>query len=318
MSRARAAALPLLAAAALAAAGCGKTFTPASVIADRRVLALVAEPPELDGTVAGASTTVRAVEAQPLDEPALPAGTTLARRWTFCPFSAGAATAYACAVPACEVELTPDASGAVTVTPLAELQACRALLGAALPPDLAGATLPARLEVLVRYRLVEVTAAAPAPREVPLREAVQRIPLWTQPHAGLNLNPAFAGGAPVTVDGAAASPCDPAAPGPCAPAGTLTAAAPLVVSAAVDPSTIQTYAVGDRTVDETFALSFFTTAGRFDFDHGQATRARPAAAVQLKHEEVPAGTTDALLWVVLRDLRGGEAVAGPYRILVAP
>jgi hypothetical protein len=309
--------LPLLAALSLAAAGCADTFVPASVIEDRRVLALVAEPPELDLTVA--STRVRAVEAQPIDEPALPAGTSLARRWSFCPFSTGASTGYACAVPQCERPLVPDASGAVTVVPAAELQACLAAVGGALPPDLSsGGALPALLEVLVRYRLVEVTAGVPAPREVVLREAVQRIPVWTQAHADLNVNPAFAAASPVTVGGAAAVPCDPADLPACLPAGTLSGAAPLLVEATVDRLTIQDYLVGDRLTAETFSLSFFTTAGRFDFERANATREQPKGSVQLKHDKVPAGTTQALLWVVLRDLRGGQAVAGPYLLTVQP
>jgi hypothetical protein len=310
--------LPLLAALSLAAAGCADTFVPASVIEDRRVLALVAEPPELDASVPGAAVTVRAVEAQPIDEPAPPAGTSLARRWSFCPFSTGASTGYACAVPQCERPLVPDAAGAVTVVPAAELQACLAIMGGALPPDLTGGALPALLEVLVRYRLVEVTAAAPTPREVVLREAVQRIPVWTQPRAGLNLNPAFVRAAPVTVDGVAAIPCDPADLAACTAAGTLSGAAPLTVAATIDIFSIQDYLVGDRLTPETFSLSFFTTAGRFDFERADATRTQPTGSVQLKHDQVAAGTTEALLWVVLRDLRGGQAVAGPFLLGVQP
>ncbi|MCM2332947.1 MAG: hypothetical protein NDI82_03260, partial [Anaeromyxobacteraceae bacterium] len=64
------------------------------------------------------------------------------------------------------------------------------------------------------------------------------------------------------------------------------------------------------------AITFFTTAGRFDEDRGAASRELPAVAVGRRHEEVPAGTSDALLWVVLRDLRGGQAAAGPFRLAV--
>jgi hypothetical protein len=137
----------------------------------------------------------------------------------------------------------------------------------------------------------------------------------------LNVNPAFDRDAPVSVDGVVAVPCDPASLASCTSAGTLSLAAlasPLLISAKVDPRTIQSYPVGDRLTEETLALSFFTTAGRFDFPSGQATRAQPVAAVKLKNEQVAVGTTDALLWVVLRDLRGGQAVAGPYRLAVGP
>lgn len=310
---------------ALAAAGCADTFTPASVIEDRRVLALLAEPPALDGTDHAAATTVRAVEAEPLLPPPLPAGTdALERRWSFCPFSLGAAAGYACAVPACEVPLAPDASGAVTVRPLEEIDACLAALGAAVPPDLA-AGLPPTVEVLVRWRLVAVASATPGVGEVLLREAVQRVPVWTvAPTAPPNASPAFAAAAVTVGSGGSAvvaTPCpapDAAGVKGCPVAGTLTRDGLLRVVAAVDGDTIERYAVGDRTADETFAVTFFTTAGRFDEDRGAASRALPAVAVGLKHEEVPAGTEDALLWVILRDLRGGQAAAGPFRVAVAP
>lgn len=321
---ARLPALPVAVALALGAAGCGETFTPPSVIEDRRVLALVTEPPELDGTQPDAAATVRAVEAQRIDEPAPPAGTTLERRWSFCPFSLGAAAGYACAVPQCEVPLLPDASGAVTVAPVALAAACLQDPMVALPPELAGGALPDRVEVLVRYRIVAVTPADPDParRELVRREAVQRLPVWTTtPTMPLNAAPAFGDPAVTVGAGAGAEPCADPTPGglpACPVAGTLARSGVLRVVAAADPASIQDYAAGDRTATETFALSFFTTAGRFDEDRGAASRELPAAAVGLRHEAVPAGTTDALLWVVLRDLRGGQAVAGPFRLAVEP
>jgi hypothetical protein len=299
-------------------AGCSQDFVPASVIEDRRVLALIAEPPELDGTQLGAAASVRAVEAQPLDLPALPAGTTLERRWSFCPFSLGASVGYACVLPECEVQLTPDAAGVVTVSAavLAALPpACPFSPGAA-PPPAGGAALPPVIDTVVRYRLVEVTPGAAVP-EALVREAVQRIPVWlVAPTRALNALPRFAA-SPVAVDGVPAIPCaDPTASGvaTCAKAGTLTGLAPLAITASVDPTSIEDYQAGDRTVVEAFSLTFFTTAGRFDYDADSATRDQPTGGVKLKHEHVPDGTADALLWVVLRDLRGGEAVAGPFRI----
>lgn len=307
----------------LAAAGCSETFTPPSVVEDRRVLTLLADPPALDGSDPAAATTVRAVEAQPVAPPPLPAGTdALARRWSFCPFTLGAGAGYACAVPACEVPLAADAAGAVTVRPVEEALACLAALGANAPPDLVGG-LPPVVEVLVRYRLLAVASATPGAGEVLLREAVQRVPVWTaSPAAALNALPAFAAAA-VTVgsglDAVVAEPCPtPEGAGvlDCPVAGTLPAGGLLRVVAAVDPATIEDYLAGDRTATETFALTFFTTAGRFDEDRGAASRDLPAVAVGLRHEAVPAGTADALLWVVLRDLRGGQAAAGPFRLAV--
>jgi hypothetical protein len=307
---------------ALLLAGCTQDFVPGSVIENRRVLALVADPPELDGTQPGAATTVRAVEAQPLDQ-AEPPGTTLERRWSLCPFSLGARAGYACALPQCEVPLVPDAGGAVTVAQadlLALVTTCLQAPGTVPPPGLGDGTFPAVSDVLVRYRLVEVTPAAAVP-EVLLREAVQRIPVWNQPPTrALNGQPAFAAVA-VEVDGVAAQPCaDPTAAGvaTCAAAGTLTPLAPLSIVAHVDPATIEDYPTGDRIATEAFNLTFFTTAGRFDYEAASATRDQPSGGVKLKFEAVPETTRDALLWVALRDLRGGEAVAGPFRLAVAP
>lgn len=314
----RPATLPALAA-GLLLASCTMDFVPGSVIENRRVLALIADPPELDGTRPGAAATVRAIEAQPLDQPDPPAGTTLERRWSLCPFSLGARAGYACALPQCEVPLVPDAGGAVTVAQaelIALVTSCLQAPGTVPPPGLGDGTFPAVSDVLVRYRLVEVTPAAAVP-EVLVREAVQRIPVWNQPPTrALNTLPAFAAVA-VTVDGVTAQPClDPTAAGvgACSKAGTLASVAPLSIVAAVDPASMEDYPTGERTATEAFGLTFFTTAGRFDFDTGSATRDQPSASVKLELKEVPATTRDALLWVVLRDLRGGEAVAGPFRL----
>ncbi len=61
-------------------------------------------------------------------------------------------------------------------------------------------------------------------------------------------------------------------------------------------------------------VSFYTTAGRFDYDWANG----PDAIVTLKPEELAAGTTEAAVWVVARDLRGGQTVGGPFRVVVAP
>jgi hypothetical protein len=299
----------LLGMAALAASGCSQPFTPASVVEDLRVLAVVASPPELDGSVSGASSTLRAVVARPLSDT-----TPVVESWSFCPFSAGAAVGYACAVPQCETALAAAPDGSVLVAPVALALACVQDHAASLPPDLAGSgALPARVEVLIRLHVDDGVG--------PPRDAVQRLPVWTTaPTSPLNLPPAFAATA-IRLDGAPAAPCadsSPAGLAACPPAATLRRAAHLPITASVDPGSIQDVTAGDRTAPESFDLSFFTTAGRFTEPRGGATRAAPDVATELKHEEVATGTADALLWVVLRDLRGGEAVTGPYRLAVEP
>ena len=291
-------------------AGCSDTFTPPSVVEDLRVLALVAEPPEV-GPPPGAgpllSVTVTAVLAAPLPGAPASGAAGLTERWSFCPLSAGAATGYACAVPACEVALTP-VGRTVTFQPQAELQACLLRLGGVLPSETSGAALPATLEVLVRYEVQQGTGLR--------RVAVQRIPVWTGAQATpagwtANRPPVISG---VRIGGGAATPCpDPADTSGCAPSGAL-GAGQLAVEAAIDPASVDTVTDSNgRSVPETVAISFFTTAGRFTEERGQD----PLAATALKPESLPAGTGAGLLWVAARDLRGGEAVAGPYRVTIA-
>jgi hypothetical protein len=302
----------ILSLAALSAAGCSQTFTPPSVVEDLRVLAIVANPPELGNIVAdpSASSTMQAIVARPYG-----ASTPVVETWSFCPFSAGASTGYACAVPQCEtvIRTTIDESP-IVVTPAALVAACVNDHRSELPPGFGGGvSLPARVEVIVRLHVDDGVG--------PPRDAVQRLPVWTQPPTEpLNEQPRF-GATPVTLDGAAAVPCADSTPtglATCASTGMLRRGANLPIVAAIDPSSIQQIAAGDRTVDEAFGLRFFTTAGRFTYQTGGATRDVPTSSTELKYEEVAAGTTEALLWVVLRDLRGGEAVAGPYKLDVEP
>jgi hypothetical protein len=238
----------------------------------------------------------------------------LVPRWTFCPFSLGASTAYACAVPQCEVPLTPAADGRVTLQPVALALDCLRDPLVVLPPDLAGGGLPPRVEVLIRYRLVD--PSLPAPDQL-LREAVLRLPVWTvAPTEALNTNPGF-GSPAVEVDHGEPTRCDTSDLPHCTSAGTLAPGAPLAIQATVDPTTIQSYAVGDRTAAEAFTLFFFTTAGRFKDARGSVTANAPTTGTELRYEEITVTAppiTQALLWVVLLDLRGGQAVEGPFLV----
>lgn len=316
----RLAPLALALAAAAGLAGCAEEFPPGSVIQDQRLLALLADPPELDGRDPAVSVRVAAVEAAP---PGFAAPAGLVRAWSFCPFTLGAATAYRCAVPQCEVDLPADPDGAVTVRPVELAAACLAGAGP-LPPDLSGGALPETVEVVVRHRLLD-PAAGGAPTV--LREAVQRIPVWTvAPTRALNGAPRFAA-VPLafsTAQGgeAPAVPCaDPAAPGTaaCPRAGTLPRGGRVTVEAAVTPDSFETYAVGERTATEALTVSFFTSAGRFTQERGGPSPATPTTATELKHEKIDGDPRWVLVWAVLRDLRGGEAAAGPYLLeVVAP
>jgi hypothetical protein len=279
---------------ALLLGGCATDFTPASVVEDLRVLAIVAEPPDvlLPASFPGPTETVT-LRATAVAPPASPGGppvvpTTVA--WTFCPFSIGASTGYACAVPACETPLTPGADGSVTVDPVLLGAACLAASGGALPGAPAGSGLPAGFEVLVRY-----VATFNGVR----REAVQRIPVLAATTTSRNLNPVISA----------------ATVGPdCQAVSTTCRADGVPIDVTIDAGSFQPYPVGDRSVEETIVLSFFTTAGRFRDPSGQATPAAPSTGTLLDAKDL-GGATEALVWVVARDLRGGEAVVGPLTVV---
>lgn len=167
----RALAVALLAV-ALLSAGCTNDFSPQSDLLGLRVLALVADPLEL---APGQSVTIRPTTYVP------PGSTLAAQGWTFCPISAGAVAAYACAVPQCEVEIPAAADGLVTANPTAILSACLGFTGGPIPPSV-----PDQLLTVFRYRVATDAAAT--------RDAVLQIPQWTrQPPPDPNLPPVILG-----------------------------------------------------------------------------------------------------------------------------
>jgi hypothetical protein len=283
--------------AALLAAGCAAQFTPASVVEDLRVLAIVADPPELRLSPAAATnpvTVLQAVSVAPPVSPGGPARPPAEVSWSFCPYSIGATSGYACAVPACESTLVPAADGRVTLDPLLELMKpdCQAALGSFTGGGAGGPGGAGAIDMLVRY-----VATLDGLR----REAVQRIPVWigTPPAQPANLNPVI-GAATVASD------CS-AQPAPCS-------AAAVSIDVSIDAGSFQPYLAGEQSLDETIVVSFFTTAGRFKYQSGQATGAAPSTSTVLEAKEL-GSAREALVWVVARDLRGGEAVAGPLSVV---
>jgi hypothetical protein len=279
--------LALAAAGATSLAGCADELTPGSVLDRTRILAVTSDPLE-----AGPGDEVTAdalVYVAPGDGPET-------RAWTFCPLTTGAGGGYRCVLDACETALPPSR----TVNPYAQAEACLAAVGGAPPGGAPGE--PVVVESVLRLRVQ--TAPREARGEPPL-EAVLRLPLSTSPPAERNLAPVIAR---VTVGGA------PATAG--AVAGSLPAAGGrLAIAAEIDPASIQTYVdTAGRTVAESIVVSFFTTAGRFTDERGEA----PRAETVLEARELPAGATGAEVWVLARDLRGGQAWDGPFLITIDP
>ncbi|MGC3999189.1 MAG: hypothetical protein QM767_17825 [Anaeromyxobacter sp.] len=280
----------VLALTALLTSGCAADFVPGSVLSDLRVLALAPEAPTAaPGETITVTPTVFA-----------PAGDALTgARWTFCPLTSGSTSGYACVSPLCDFDLTPpagtDPAAPVSADPSALALQCLELLGGTLDGS---PSLPEQVETVFRY---EVTSALhPSPRL-----AVARVPLYTgTPPADRNTAPAITG---VTVGGAPATPgavVATAAPGDAVP-----------IEVAIDPASYQTYQdASGRTITEAVIVEFYTSAGRFP--DGEDKDDAQVSSTQLELRELAAEDLEAQLWVVARDLRGGQAVAGPFRVTI--
>lgn len=287
-----------LAALAAGPCGCGSDFTPRSVLEGTRVLALeaIAPPGEAAARLEAGPGEAVAFRARTYPEDEAPKGT-----WSFCPFTVGSSVSFACAVPQCETPLGGGgASDSASAAPYDLALACVAALaagGASLPPGVP-AQLPRRVDTLVRYRVTGSDGLA--------REAVQVVPLYPDPAgppAPRNLAPVLAS---VTIGGAVVS------RGEGAP--VLAAGRELEVRAQLDTASAQSYTADDgSSATETLIVSFYTTAGRFDFDRANG----PDGSVKLKAEKLAPGDAQALVYAVARDLRGGETVMGPYPVTIS-
>ncbi len=272
-----------LAALALVSSGCKNDFSPQSDLLDLRVMALVADRPEL--------APAESVTIHPWTYvPGSPSSTTHA--WTFCPASAGAVSGYACAIPSCEKVLAPAADGTVTANPTALLLECG---NGTIPPGV-----PEPLVTVFRYRVTTVENGV-----VDFRDAVLQVPQWNRgipPNP--NRNPVIAdvlvGG--VSVRGGGAIP-------PLPVNGTL----PVVLQ--IDPASVQTYVdAAGTTQTETMTGYFYTTGGTFS----SSAMTGVQTTVNLEGTGIVAGQPPIQVWVVALDLRGGQAVLGPITVPVGP
>jgi len=272
--------------AAALASGCASDFLPASYLNDLRVLAILAEPLEVGPAQ---PVTLRAALYVP------PGATVTSAAWTFCPVSAGSVAAYACAVPECQVALAPAPDGSVTANPSDLALQCLAAAGGGAPPT----ALPEVVQTVFRLQ-VETDQRQ-------RREAVLQVPLHP---AGAppdpNLPPTIRS---VEIGGVAVYPPPGSAPPGLEPGGTLP------VHVLVDPASAQPYldAAGLARV-ETITVSYFTTAGRFADDRSTGLD----VSGDLQGTDLGPADVSADVWVAVRDLRGGQALAGPFRVAIGP
>ena len=277
----------------LSLAACGSDFDPPSYLKDVRVLAITSDKLEAGP---GESVTLQPVVFVP------PALTVTKVEWSFCPLTLGSAAAFGCIAPQCETALATAPDQSTTANPLALGLACFSALSAAADGGLgAGGSTSMLTQVVDTVFRLRVTTSDGA-----VKEAVQRFPLYPFAVPAVRNRPLVITG--VTVAGAA-------------PDGTgrfpaqLAAAAPLLpaevaVEVTLDPASLDRY--GDATgasYTEAPVVSFYVTAGRLKQDRSSGVR----GTVKWKAEKLLPGDTEALLYVVARDLRGGETVAGPFR-----
>lgn len=271
---------------AVALSACSTDFTPRSLLVEAeapRVLAIEARPFQ----VGWDDPLALRLHAWPT--------TGVEPSWSFCPFSVGASVAYQCIIPACEVPLTPAADGTVGTV--------RSLFGQ-LPADCTGgagaellAVLPSRVNLL--FRCVTTYAGR-------TRETIQLVPFYP---GGA---PAEGGASPsfleLTIGGVVVVENGSRTPGAVVP--PLPRDGKLEVRARLAPA--QTYVdEAGVTLEETLVLSFYTTAGRFDYDRANG----PEGSVKLEYEAI-VDETVAQVWVVATNLRGGQTVVGPFQVAI--
>jgi hypothetical protein len=285
----RALAVPA-AVALLLVAGCKNDFAPQSDLLAMRVLAIQADPLEL---LPGEDVRVQARNYLQSDVAEV--------EWTFCPLSAGAVSAYACAVhgPRCEIHFTPAPDVPVVTNPTANILDCLASLGVTAP------VLPPSSQVLTVFRYRAVTTAGA------VREAVLQVPQWIgAPPSGWERNippgiqEVLVGGVQVWAGGHATG-TPPSLP----VNGTLP------VQLVIDPATVQNYvdaAGGAQT--ETMTGYFYTSGGTFSA--GITTGVN--TTTNLEGTGILPGQSTAEVWVVAVDLRGGQTVAGPINVPIGP
>lgn len=274
----------------LLAAACGEEFDPRSYLQEPRVIAMITEPPEL---VAGQTVALEAVTYVP------PERTVVSESWTFCPFSLGSQGGFACVFEDCEVPLAA-AGASVEANPVALSLPCLTAHAAELeglvpdPGTSPADAEPIAIEALFRYRLETDDGF--------VREAVQRVPVWTAPpDQPLNQRPALGRirivGGPELEEGKAAPP--------------VAEGDEIDIDVFTVPASLESYVDGtgaDR--QEEALVSFFTTAGRFEYDRdvGELT------SNTWKAKKLEDGQTEAWFYIVLRDNRGGQDARGPFLI----
>jgi len=261
--------------------GCGDDFLPPSYLNDLRVIALVSDPVEA-GTADEVTLTPHLY---------LPQDDSLTGEvWKFCPFSLGPTSGYQCAVPACETELFPEPDGSVRATPGALAFQCVSELAGGDSPEGVPFEIPEQIDVYFNYQVSTSSGQT--------RDAVFKQVLWTQgPPPAPNGSPLFES---VEVGGLTISPGETADP--------VAESAEVEFRVHIFPESLDNF-IDDsgRSRTEEVIVSFYASAGRFEFDRSSGVD----VSQKWEAKELEPGQTQADVYLVARDLRGGQAVFGP-------
>lgn len=275
--------------------GCGEEFQTPSELEELRVLMLRSTPIEIQiGEDVVLEHVVYVPDGQRITE----------ERWSFCPFTAGAFASFACV--ACEVDALPDpTTGELRFNPMAMALGCEELAdliggaGAASGGEEADPEdePPAYVETLFRYQVRTSDGES--------LEAVLRVPVWLEePPEQENGHPAIVD---VTLDGVA-----PDADGSWPEAGQEEKR---LLRVTIDEDSLDAFLDSDGDEkDESAVVSFYATAGSFEWNRRSGTDVDVEWTAPDEDEE---GVDEAQIYVVVRDLRGGQDLRGPYVIPIA-
>ena len=282
---------------------CGEEFEPASLLTNTRILAVVADPPEVG---LGESVSLRAYTYVPPDL------TIVSEKWSFCPIhlSSYSNPAFSCFsdLPECNPELEANEDGVVVANPLTLALACFEALGAeGLEPGTEPGDpkteeeeeeeKPETIEVLFRYQIEDSSGFT--------RDAVMRVEQHFEPEiTNPNGNPVIMD---VRVDGTSVSEGD--------VLELLAEKETVAIEVDLDEESRDFYVTASgEEYKEDFDLSWFSTAGRFDEDKAVGVE----ATVTFRAAPLELDDTEALIWVVARDGQGGQTIFGPITIPLAP
>ncbi len=262
---------------------CGEDLDPVTFLQEPRVLAILADP----------------IEAGPGEEVTLepvlyvPDGAKVAStKWRFCPMTFGPMAAYACLVPSppCLVDLPAKADGSVKANPSTLALGCLAHASSLTGLEVgAPESVPDEVET-VFFLTVELDDGR-------VRESVMRVPLHTAPIEGpRNRHPEVS----LLIEGRAPAPGD--------SFHVFAEGDDLELKVVVDPDSLDSYVdiIGRDRVEEPI-VSFFADAGFFDKERDDGTEVENT----WRFSDFGTDRSEANIYVVVRDERGGQAVAGP-------